>query len=132
MTASQYYEARNSGPGIRQAGHRKIQRGFNKETMATLMMPKKTTEEEHSHPANGKVGLLTREEVAEVEAEVAAILAPAAAPARLKSKSLLASLMHPMLALWDEISGPPMTQRERNARDLAEASHHRYPGMGGF
>ena len=98
------------------------------------MMPKKTTEEEHSHPANGKVALLTREEVDKVEAEVAAILAPAAAAARaLPSKrSLLALVLQPVLALWDEISGPPMTQRERLDRDLAEARHHRYPGMGGF
>lgn len=135
MTARQYYESRSSRPLIRQAGHRKIQRGFNTETMATLTAPEKTTATEHRHPANGKVGLLTREEVAEVEAQIAVILAPAApaaAPALPKSKSLLASLMHPVLVLWDEISGPAMTARERNARDLAEARHHCHPGLGGF
>lgn len=134
MTARQYYEATKSRPMVHQAGHRKMQGGFNTETMATLTTPKKTTDTEHPNRADGKVGLLTREEVAAVEAEIAVILAPntPAVPALPKSKGLLVSLMHPVLALWDEISGPPMTQRERDIRDLAEARHHRYPGMGGF
>ena len=135
MTARQYFESRSSRPLIRQAGHRKIQRGFYTETMATLTTPRKTTDAEHVYHAINHAGLLTREDVVKIEAEIAAILAPAApaaAPALPGKMSLLAMILQPVKAFWDDISGPAMTAHDRDARDLAEARNHNYTGFAGY
>jgi hypothetical protein len=135
MTARQYFESRSSRPLIRQAGHRKIQRGFNTETMATLTAPEKTTATEHPYRANGHVGLLTREKVANIEWEAAVIFAPAqpaAAPALPQKEDLMAKIVRPFVSLYRELSGPPMTEHDRHARVLAEAKFHDYTGFVGY
>lgn len=111
------------------------QRGFNTETMATLTAPEKTIATEHRYPADSRVGLLTREWVAPVEVEEAVVIAPAqpaVAPALPKKHGLLATIVRPFVSLIDEISGPPMTQRERCVRDLAETRFHNYTGFAGY
>jgi hypothetical protein len=103
--------------------------------MATRTIPEKTTVAEHRHPANGMVGLLTREEVAEIEAEIAVILAPAqpaAAPALPQEEGLMARIVRPLVSLYREISGPAMTARDRDIRDLAETRFHNYTGFAGY
>jgi hypothetical protein len=103
--------------------------------MATRTIPEKTTVAEHRHPANGMVGLLTREEVAEIEAEIAVILAPAApaaAPTLPQKEALMARIVRPLVSLYREISGPAMTARDRATRDLAETRLQVYVGMTGL
>jgi hypothetical protein len=133
ITDRQYYESRRSSPMIRQAGHRKIQRGFNTETMATRTIPEKTTATDERQLAESQVGLLTREEIARVEEEVAAILAAAAAAPTLPQKEgLMARIVRPLVSLYRELSGPAMTARDRDTRDLAETRFQVYVGLAGL
>lgn len=41
-------------------------------------------------------------------------------------------IVRPFVSLYRELSGPPMTERDRQVRDLAETGFHKYAGLGGF
>jgi hypothetical protein len=45
---------------------------------------------------------------------------------------LLSTIVGPVASLFDQISGPAMTDHDRQARDLAEARFYSYTGFAGY
>jgi hypothetical protein len=54
-------------------------------------------------------------------------------PHKTKSNaSFMAGIAHPLLALYDLVAGPPMTQRDRHRRAIGEANVRSNAGLSWF